>query len=276
MSIDFSTLKGLTIPEGNVSKIEDAQGNVLWSAVKMATITLKWEPYSYALYDTTSYISAKVKIEGTEYWNSFFIDNAIDQYTLSVPLGTTIICYYYALYGGYVGEVKINGNTVAQDVGNNSDNAFSKNRSEYEYVVTTDAIITLTAKANSTYPSSRKSESVYITEIRNDPATITITGDDADYLRYASVTINGTSYNSGRYDGETVSIEVAAGTVIECSAFCPASGTTGGTYVAVNGTNVKTATGTASYISYDYVVTGNASIRLRSKAKYSNIAITET
>lgn len=39
--IDFSTLKGLTIPEGNVSKIEDAQGNVLWSAVpKMCTVAL--------------------------------------------------------------------------------------------------------------------------------------------------------------------------------------------------------------------------------------------
>lgn len=32
--IDFSTLKGLTIPEGNVTEIKDANGNVLWSAVK--------------------------------------------------------------------------------------------------------------------------------------------------------------------------------------------------------------------------------------------------
>ena len=31
--IDFSTLKGLTIPEGNVKQISDAQGNVLWSAI---------------------------------------------------------------------------------------------------------------------------------------------------------------------------------------------------------------------------------------------------
>lgn len=31
--IDFSTLQGLTIPEGVVKQISDAQGNVLWSAV---------------------------------------------------------------------------------------------------------------------------------------------------------------------------------------------------------------------------------------------------
>lgn len=34
MSIDFATLQGLTIPEGVVTKIEDAAGNVLWSAFK--------------------------------------------------------------------------------------------------------------------------------------------------------------------------------------------------------------------------------------------------
>lgn len=32
MSIDFSTLQGLTIPEGVVTQITDANGNVLWSA----------------------------------------------------------------------------------------------------------------------------------------------------------------------------------------------------------------------------------------------------
>ena len=32
--IDFSTLQGLTIPEGVVTQITDASGMVLWSAVK--------------------------------------------------------------------------------------------------------------------------------------------------------------------------------------------------------------------------------------------------
>lgn len=32
--MNFATLKGLTIPEGNVTQITDASGRVLWSAVK--------------------------------------------------------------------------------------------------------------------------------------------------------------------------------------------------------------------------------------------------
>lgn len=42
MSIDFATLKGLTIPEGVVTQIADAAGNVLWSAdngMRKITIT---------------------------------------------------------------------------------------------------------------------------------------------------------------------------------------------------------------------------------------------
>lgn len=107
---------------------------------------------------------------------------------------------------------------------------------------------------------------------------ITITGDDADGYSYTSVTINGITYTSRRYDGTTVSVEVEAGTVISCSAFCPSAATSAtltSTYISVNGTKVKTATGIPSDISYDYVVTGNANIRLRSREKYSNIAITE-
>jgi hypothetical protein len=38
--IDFATLKGVTIPEGVVKQISDANGNVLWSAEKMAKITI--------------------------------------------------------------------------------------------------------------------------------------------------------------------------------------------------------------------------------------------
>lgn len=38
MSIDFSTLKGLTIPEGNVTQITDESGRVLWKAPPSAII----------------------------------------------------------------------------------------------------------------------------------------------------------------------------------------------------------------------------------------------
>lgn len=38
--IDFSTLQGLTIPEGVVTKITDASGTVLWSAKRSAIVTI--------------------------------------------------------------------------------------------------------------------------------------------------------------------------------------------------------------------------------------------
>ena len=41
MSIDFSTLQGLTIPEGVVTQIADAAGNVIWSAVTNKPVILE-------------------------------------------------------------------------------------------------------------------------------------------------------------------------------------------------------------------------------------------
>ena len=43
MSIDFSTLQGLTIPEGEVVKIEDGLGNVLWELQSNKPIILEVE-----------------------------------------------------------------------------------------------------------------------------------------------------------------------------------------------------------------------------------------
>ena len=40
MSIDFSKIKTLEIPEGKVAKIADANGLILWSAVKMVNLTI--------------------------------------------------------------------------------------------------------------------------------------------------------------------------------------------------------------------------------------------
>lgn len=37
--MNFATLQGLTIPEGVVTQIADASGNVLWSAVERLTVT---------------------------------------------------------------------------------------------------------------------------------------------------------------------------------------------------------------------------------------------
>jgi hypothetical protein len=41
--INFSTLKGLTIPEGVVTQITDASGSVLWSAKRNAVVTITSE-----------------------------------------------------------------------------------------------------------------------------------------------------------------------------------------------------------------------------------------
>ena len=41
MSVEFATLKGLTIPEGIVAQISDALGRVLWCAVKKVNVTIK-------------------------------------------------------------------------------------------------------------------------------------------------------------------------------------------------------------------------------------------
>lgn len=38
--IDFSSVKGITIPEGTVTKITDASGAVLWSANNTAKVTI--------------------------------------------------------------------------------------------------------------------------------------------------------------------------------------------------------------------------------------------
>ena len=64
MSIDFSTLQGLTIPEGVVTEITDASGRVLWCAVKIITFTIRsttyqaeegmtWAEWYGSEYDTT-------------------------------------------------------------------------------------------------------------------------------------------------------------------------------------------------------------------------------
>lgn len=187
--------------------------------------------------------------------------------TFSANVGDTIRCELEECWNSQY--LYINGVLV--------DGGYGENDIVYDYVVTSDAIIEL--YHNNADEKRERDGVITITEIRNDPATITITGDDADYLRYASVTINGTSYNSGWYDGETVSVEVGAGAVISCSAKCPSKATSpylSSTYISVNGTKVITATAIGSDITYDYVVTGDATIRLRSREKYSNVVITET
>lgn len=71
--MNFATLKGLAIPEGNVTQITDASGNVLWKkAPSGATITLTT---SSAVYEKA------ITIGGQSYSG-----NAV----ITVPLGTVV------------------------------------------------------------------------------------------------------------------------------------------------------------------------------------------
>ena len=53
MSIDFTTLQSLTIPEGVVTQIADASGRVLWSAVPAFDGTIILRPSADISVDST-------------------------------------------------------------------------------------------------------------------------------------------------------------------------------------------------------------------------------
>ena len=68
--INFSTLKSLTIPEGNVTKITDASGQILWSATIKFTINgdiyyadrgMTWSQWFASSYNTTGETEGTVK-----------------------------------------------------------------------------------------------------------------------------------------------------------------------------------------------------------------------
>ena len=82
--IDFSTLQGLTIPEGVVTQIADASGRVLWKqAPSEATVTITGNGYS----------SATATINGVTYNTAT---------TLVVPIGTVITCFANYEYRNYI------------------------------------------------------------------------------------------------------------------------------------------------------------------------------
>lgn len=96
--IDFSTLQGLTIPEGVVTHIADASGMVLWSAKKTAIVTITSE--CVGINGDTS----RITITSSE---AFSPDSSNPNYTtttwsvepwelpnltIELPIGSTIEC----------------------------------------------------------------------------------------------------------------------------------------------------------------------------------------
>lgn len=103
--IDFSTLKGLTIPEGAVTKIADASGTVLWSAKRNAIVTITSE--CNGIMGDTSHI--KIVTE-TVNFEAYAYD--MPDCTLEVPIGSTIECTVTRNKGNADSSISLNGTKV--------------------------------------------------------------------------------------------------------------------------------------------------------------------
>ena len=153
--INFSTLQGLTIPEGVVTQMADASGRVLWSAVKPATITIDDSFAGGGL--------MTVSIDGVSYSDT----------TITVPVGTVIEISAKNLYcGGCKGTygtayVYINDECVASQMEGIS----------YSYIVTGNATIRCAINPSLCRKCSSYAYDalIYITET---PVTFTINGTE--------------------------------------------------------------------------------------------------
>ena len=106
MSINFATLKGLAIPEGNVTQIADASGRVLWKqAPSGATVTITVN---------SGYEKDILLIDGVYY--------GMQSAELTVPIGTVIAtsgATQVTIFKAGVQQTTIQGNynyTVTGDV----------------------------------------------------------------------------------------------------------------------------------------------------------------
>lgn len=229
MSIDFSTLQGLTIPEGNVTQIADASGNVLWSAVEKATITIAGNggAYAHAVIDGVTYNTAT---------------------TVEVPIGTVISCVTDC-YTGYTltSTISVNYQAVASGVA-----------VTYDYTVVSDATITLSTKIPApTVPYYYGMIDIVDANAPDLPmVSISFSGSQSGY---AYVTIDGTKYTGAN------NLLVPVGTVITCSAVRSASPYTMGGTIKLNGEVVAERTD-AGTTTYEYTVVDSVNISLCSNS----------
>lgn len=125
--MNFATLKGLSIPQGNVKQITK-DGVLLWSGDDgMRNITIIPQ-VSMAAYGS-------VTIDGTVYKPSFVAKTT----ELVLPVDTNIKCHVrtYSVSAsaesGAIGKIVVNGNVVAQ----------TNDTIDYNYTVTKNASITI-------------------------------------------------------------------------------------------------------------------------------------
>ena len=121
--IDFSTLQGLTIPEGVVAKITDESGQVLWSAKRNAVVTIT--SICNGINGDTAHI--KVVAE-TGNFEAYAYD--MPDCTLEIPIGSTIECTVRDTKSAEMRcYVKLNGTEVLGETGT------------YIYTVTKDVAV---------------------------------------------------------------------------------------------------------------------------------------
>lgn len=121
--IDFSTLKGLSIPEGVVKQITDANGRVLWSASKPVNIHVTRNP---AFSTDSTY--ANIAINGQVY------DGSVDA-DVTVDAGSVIRCYVQTNTAGR-GGITVYGEGVTGSLAANSS-------ATYDFIANADATITV-------------------------------------------------------------------------------------------------------------------------------------
>jgi hypothetical protein len=103
--IDFSKLKGLTIPEGVVTKITDESGRVLWSAKRNATVTITSE--CNGIMGDTAHIKI---VSETVSFEAYAYD--MPNCTMEVPIGSTIECTVSRNKGNADSSISLNGTKV--------------------------------------------------------------------------------------------------------------------------------------------------------------------
>lgn len=103
--IDFSKLKGLTIPNGAVKQITDASGAVLWSAKRNATVTITSE--CNGIMGDTAHIKI---VSETVSFEAYAYD--MPNCTIEVPVGSTIECTVRRNKGNADSSISLNGTKV--------------------------------------------------------------------------------------------------------------------------------------------------------------------
>ena len=116
--MNFATLKGLTIPEGNVTQITDASGRVLWSSAPPFDGIVYLRPTAdvsgtYSVYPTGMAGYACIDEEVADGDSTYIYSNGISadfMLTGTIPKGVTVTAGKLVCNGIYKGSNSVSGN----------------------------------------------------------------------------------------------------------------------------------------------------------------------